>query len=644
MFRFWSSDSRGSERSDQLTEAHHSPIDLTQPQQPQTSLQELQQRPAVAPVDFSSTISSLSEVTSKRRRPSFDDSDDNLNMEEPAKRARTRDSACEVDSRSATPEMDIDICSPPSTLERARDVISHQIGLEVLLKHDELRLINQELAKCQVALEQLRRCHLIPYPTACPTPEQMLDISSGKGPALRSQHGEKVPQWAPPFGVADGPYARHYAKWLIPDPAFDGVEPEWQFTPEATRARHSFAEGRTTRNSFTEPGPASKGRPSRANAGAKLQALSQGYPQPKEKAGPCVLKRSDGKTVKLVCIDCHRDNFSSTQGFINHCRIAHKRDFKSHDEAAMQSGQPIDQESAVAVTQKNIPEKLPGSATGAPVTSSVIPAAVHPFARSDMSDQQACAALRSRIASSLELYNRGKLPGVTAIPVSKPLSGKPVVSGATADVPHLSRLLQSRKFNGSLGQLVRDAKTKISYEDITPDEDSDDADMSTNESSNERAPVVMRVPAKSVKSPAPSGPAKRPTSSKSRAHMTFVPPPQLPPNALKTSPKPPMSQDDIDMEANLSPNTLVSNIAPSLVSDDGEYDESDDASSVSGDSAVLDEDSETDVAEITLDDDHDHRNIGRGSGAVRLRKDDAKHVTFMSPVQTAAQARRKPKA
>jgi ADA HAT complex component 1 len=124
-----------------------------------------------------------------------------------------------------------------SSLDDARDEIRHQFGLEILLKHDELRLINQELAKCQVALEQLRRCHLIPYPVNCPTPEQMLNVSAGKGPAIQSRPGEAVPRWAPPFGVVDGPYARHYAKWLIPDPSFDGIQPEWHFTPEASRAR-----------------------------------------------------------------------------------------------------------------------------------------------------------------------------------------------------------------------------------------------------------------------------------------------------------------------------------------------------------------------------------------------------------------------
>ncbi|KAH8170498.1 hypothetical protein LIA77_09279 [Sarocladium implicatum] len=634
MFRFWSNDSRGSEPSEQLVEAQQAPLHLTQPRLSQAHAEQHQVSPSAA----SSPGSSLGAPVLKRRRPSFDDPYDSLAGEEPVKRARHRDSACEVDTPSP---VELERQVPISAMDRARDEINHQFGLEVLLKHDELRLINQELAKCQVALEQLRRCHLIPYPTACPTPEQMLDIRSGKGPTLRTQPGEQVPRWAPPFGVADGPYARHYAKWLIPDPAFDGVEPEWQFTPEATRARASFAEGRTTRNSFTEPGPASKGRPSRANAGAKLQALSQGYPQPKEKAGPCVLKRSDGKTVKLVCIDCHRENFSSTQGFINHCRIAHKRDFKSHDEAAMQSGQPIDAPDATgAATSSSSPEKAPAPVSSVSLTSSATPATVHPFARSDMSDQQACLALKSRIAASMELYNRGELPGITAIPTSKASQSKPSGPNAAPDVPHLSRLLQSRNFTGSLGELVHDAKTKISFEDITPGEDSDDADTSNNERQSDRGPV-MRVPAKASKTPSSSAASKRPGSSKSRSHMTFVPPPQLPPNALKDSSKATLSDDDIDMmDANLSPTTLVSNNAPSLVSDDGEYDDSDDASSVSGDSAVLDEESETDVAEITLDDDHDPRAIGRGSGAVRLRKDDAKHVTFMNPVQPATQGRR----
>ena len=56
--------------------------------------------------------------------------------------------------------------------------------------------------------------------------------------------------------------------------------------------------------------------------------------------GPILIRRkSHGVLVKLVCLDCRRDKFSNTQGFINHCRMAHKRNFANHDAAAMACGQ-----------------------------------------------------------------------------------------------------------------------------------------------------------------------------------------------------------------------------------------------------------------------------------------------------------------
>ncbi|KAJ3539762.1 hypothetical protein NM208_g5351 [Fusarium decemcellulare] len=535
------------------------------------------------------------------------------------------------------------------TSESARDEIRHQFGLEILLKHDELRLINQELAKCQVALEQLRRCHLIPYPVNCPTPEQMLNVSSGKGPAIQSRPGESAPRWAPPFGVVDGPYARHYAKWLIPDPSFDGMQPEWQFTPEAARARASFTEGRTTRNSLTEPGSTFKGRSARGVAGQKLQSLSSGYPQPKDKAGPCILKRADGQTVKLVCLDCNRENFSSTQGFINHCRIAHKRDFKSHEEAAVHSGHPIEvAEGGGVAGEEKAPVVAPQSSTST---------SVHPFTRPDMTEQQAYVALRSRIAESLKLYHQGKLPGVTSIPSlsdkarghenqkARSLEGAP-------DMPHLSRLLQSRKFDGNLRELVADAKTKVPWDDVTSGDEPDLAETPTEsndgkQASAVRTPVVMRVPAKATHSATPMETSTRPASSKGRVPpIAFKTPTNCGPSlGPKHDASPVLSDEDLEMEdADMSPNTMVSNNAPSLVSDDGEYDDTDDGSSVSGASDNLETESVSDVAEITLDDDQDPRSLRRGSsgvsGAVRLRKEDPKHVTLMTPVKNSARDRR----
>jgi ADA HAT complex component 1 len=130
--------------------------------------------------------------------------------------------------------------------------------------------------------------------------------------------------------------------------------------------------------------------------------------------------------------------------------------------------------------------------------------------------------------------------------------------------------------------------------------------------------------------------------------MSFIPPPNSAKGMLiKQSSNHILSDEDIDMEdANLSPNTLVSNNAPSLVSDDGEY--SDEGSSVSGASDGMDTDSVSDVAEITLDDEHDTRTLRRGSsgvsGAVPLRKEEPKHVTFISPVKGSTKERRPHKA
>ena len=51
---------------------------------------------------------------------------------------------------------------------QARQVIESQFNLEIRLKHNERRLIDQELAKCQAALEQLVQCYLVPHPTSEP--------------------------------------------------------------------------------------------------------------------------------------------------------------------------------------------------------------------------------------------------------------------------------------------------------------------------------------------------------------------------------------------------------------------------------------------------------------------------------------------
>jgi ADA HAT complex component 1 len=550
---------------------------------------------------------------------------------------------------------------------RVRDAVESQFSLEILLKHEELRLINQELAKCQAALEQLRRCHLIPYPNTQGTPESMYNISNGTGPALRQEY---VPPWAAPYGVTDGPYTRHYARWLIPDPIFDGVQDQWYHGFDGSRGGKTVPEGRSTRHSFAEANSAaSKARLQRGTAGQKLQALSSGYPMAKEKAGPCVLKRAeDGQMVKLVCNDCQRENFSSTQGFINHCRIAHRKEYKSHEEAAIACGQPIDVDEAGGVVGE---DKSAVTSTGL----------VHPLVRNAPTDRQAYVALLSRIDASLALFDQGKLPGITTIPGrpnSRPMKADSQTPPAestprqslvpSSDTPYLSRFMQNRGLGCNLAEIVGEAKQRVDFEDYSPSSESEDGD-SHPESAPGRfdgadSPLpVMRMPARTAMTQTALGRpgsskgmdaqnARKPSISPRLSYATAVV------NATSTGThdqrlnrlvdhRDDFDQHDVDGDmdlmgpslVDLSPNTVASNNAPSLVSDDGEYDDGDDDAESA---ASEDEEEGSDVAEIDIEEDGDVEKVvprtvlrnrsGSGARGMRLRKED-KHVTFVSPVK-----------
>ncbi|KFZ06225.1 hypothetical protein V501_07615, partial [Pseudogymnoascus sp. VKM F-4519 (FW-2642)] len=509
--------------------------------------------------------------------------------------------------------------SKPGALARMREVIDHQLSLEVLMKHDELRRIDQELAKATVALDQLRRCHLIPFPVSLGSPEAMLTVSTGTGPSI-PQARRTQPRMAAPFGVTEGPYSRHYASWLIPDPEFDGVQTGWGMLPGAA-AGSNTAPGRTTRNSLALETPTTKPRRGAASS-KKLQALPSGYPPPKETAGPLVLKRADGQWVKLVCLVCQRENFGSTQGFINHCRIAHHREFKSHEEAASQSGQPVEVDSVTGGIVGGDSSKPAPPTTNTPTGSSTL---VHPLIRSVPYDRQTVNTLLERISEGTRMFYEGKLPGITAIPSVAPAAPSRKRSEphdgfvASGSAPCLSRLLHRRGFGQNLDQLVEEVKTPTKRRRVVgTDGVSDSASDSDSEFEMDApepavlshdAPVNGEVAAVSatadaaapLSTPQPQRHAPilppgfaRPGSSKGPS-TTLRRPGMMPSNLYATPGSPPTpasqhilrlplmgpydtissstSSDDIDVEmdaADLSPAT-ASNKAPSLISDDGEY-------------------------------------------------------------------------
>ncbi len=504
-----------------------------------------------------------------------------------------------------------------TNLPTLQQTIESQFNLEILLKHRELRLIDQELAKCQIALEQLRRCHIMPYPATTSDPDTKATVSMGTGPA----YGTKA-QHASPWGVTDGPYSRHYAKWLIPDPAFDGDVLEDMPPRRAGKGLPRANRGTKSQKAH----PSSSSRAQRGSARERLHSLPHGYPEPKENKGPMIVRRStDGQMVKLVCLDCRREDFSSAQGFINHCRIAHSHGFASHDAAAIACGEEVDLDSMGGV----------GEAVG----NHASVALVHPLIRSANLTQAKPSLATSKPQQKIEPSQLlSSINGSSkAFSTPKPrddLSGDNAATPSfkpSPQTPHLSALFARSGRSGDLDEMVTEARKQPDPDTPFAEDDDEDDDQET-----EDTPVEVnghytlgtrgmvrgggRLPARSGMSPVPTG---RPQSNKStnntnrrkldQIHTVVNSTPY--PNHYNRPSVPSVaglfdhhsnytdkSPADSSPAVNLSPNTIESHPAPSLVSDDGDYDNPHTDSEIPS-SAVATDDEDTFDVEVK---DHEH--------------------------------------
>ncbi|KAI9750536.1 MAG: hypothetical protein M4579_006426 [Chaenotheca gracillima] len=511
-----------------------------------------------------------------------------------------------------------------ATLTPLQQSIEAQFSLEILLKHRELRLIEQELAKCQIGLEQLRRCRLIPYSTPSTTltdsPTQNNTHNTGYAPESSS----RAAPWAGPWDVTNGPYTRHYAKWLIPDQKFDGPLSEERSSYGGLLPGSASAEGRATRGSFTDGGPtAGKGRMRGASTGSKLQALSNGYPQPKDKGGPLIIKRSDGQFVKLVCLDCERTDFSSAQGFINHCRIAHHRGFESHDAAANACGQVVEMDETGHLVGEGEGGSNGAAALVHPLIKS-IPVVPKPAWQKPVQPniEPNAKVTRSPASNSKPKPKRRR----ASSGVQKPTPSNFVPALRT---PHLSALMQQKGSNENLGTMVGEASKKVDFTVYSSSEEDGEEESENKQPTNEpttsqqtgvrSVPVQngadressahlsgVRLPATARMSPALLG---RPNSSKGvhkmdrRPGMVNGDSPTLHLGGTKPRPSTRRAPADVitideEFPPALSPTNLESTNAPSLVSDDGEYEAHSESESPS--SAEADENH--DVIEFEVED------------------------------------------
>ena len=566
------------------------------------------------------------------------------------------------------------------TMTPLQQTIEAQFSLEILLKHRELRLIEQELAKCQVSLEQLRRCEIVPYPAMSSKAKDLQAVSGGSGSAFLPEGFAQHGRYPPPWGVTDGPYTRHYAKWLLPDPLFGDVVANDTPTIRGVTEGLSDRPNRGTKaENIPSTSKAGKSRSQRGSTTTRLHALPPGYPEAreaKELKGPVIVKRpTDGHMVKLVCLDCRRSNFNSTQGFINHCRIQHSRGFASHEAAVIACGEEVD--------VNEIGTGLGDSNTKAETTAGL----VHPLIRSALSLQPISIGpmkmSSSRTSSTRDIsVNQLSYSREGHSSSSQPMSRLPTASKLgyspfqpSAKTPYLSALLAKLGSGGNLDELVTEAKIKVSMDSVSDDEEED---LEMTEVEQPKSPERLGRPgfyqraqlsSRATMSPAPLEriPSRKGIDDRTQkpqhlnglvsrsSHPGFINQPLHTSAQVMDNTAIAMPDTSTSSLFNLSPNTIESNNAPSLISDD-DLDERMRSESEAPSSRAPDDDDEEIDFEV---EDHDE-SIGLGSsrtaadltlhasgkgqharraqsmrqeGMERREESGERHVSFASPVR-----------
>lgn len=183
--------------------------------------------------------------------------------------------------------------------ETLRSILTNQVDLEIRLKHKELKLTEDELGKCEAQMLAIRKFFEVPN-----------DIS------FKNEPNDFTLKY---YDVLNKSLSVNYTKLQ-----------QQQYVNE----HPTFKE-----NIFVDSEPVHSYR-----TRSTTSSLRPSLPGPAVRIPGCLYRRTDGVVVKLTCPDCQRSNFSSAQGFLNHSRIAHSKEYTSQDAAALRCGEILPDE------------------------------------------------------------------------------------------------------------------------------------------------------------------------------------------------------------------------------------------------------------------------------------------------------------
>lgn len=187
--------------------------------------------------------------------------------------------------------------------QELKQILTSQLDLEIQLKHRELNISDNEIGKIESQMLMLRKFFDIPNEKKLNN--EPIDFTSkyfdilSKSLTSTFDNFKQIPESTPQF------------KPSYLDDNNSGVS-------LVSQPVHSYRTRSTT----------SSLRPSATSVASGIRNPSLG----------CLYRRTDGVVVRLTCPNCQRSNFSSAQGFLNHSRIAHSKEYTSQDAAALKCG------------------------------------------------------------------------------------------------------------------------------------------------------------------------------------------------------------------------------------------------------------------------------------------------------------------
>ncbi|KAL6449692.1 AHC1 Protein AHC1 [Candida maltosa Xu316] len=190
---------------------------------------------------------------------------------------------------------------------KLKEIITNQIDLEIQLKHRELNMNEHEIGKIESQMLVLRK---------------FFEISKNKK-----------------FDNEPREFTRKYFELLDKsfNSTYNNIKQVLEAGPPQIGSKYindpmfASSSSSTAGHSYRTRSTTSSLRPSATSVTTGVRNPSLG----------CLYRRTDGVVVRLTCPTCQRSNFSSAQGFLNHSRIAHTKEYTSQDAAALKCGEII---------------------------------------------------------------------------------------------------------------------------------------------------------------------------------------------------------------------------------------------------------------------------------------------------------------